>query len=119
MSYYILISVRDPYTPSYNCGFVTGGSIFFHKSGQIWELEGVPVPKKLFGIRMTDRYKAGNFTEEELSTKNIFRLPYLHFGKRGAVWYCSSDGSERTRLRWRRCSLTEIRLRQIIDSDND
>lgn len=115
MSYYILISPK--YSPSCNCGFVSAGSIFFHKSGQIWELEGIPKPIRFFGIRMIDRFKVGNFTEKELNGENYLELPYLLFEKRGKVWYCSSDGSRRIRLRWRRCSLTEIRLRQIINSD--
>ena len=121
MSHYILISQkpgRNNYSPSYNCGFLTAGSVFFHKSGQIWELEGIPKPIQFFGIRMIDRYKVGNFTKEELNSRNYFELPYLHFGRRGKVWYCSSDGSRRIRLKWRRCSLTEIRLRQILDSEN-
>lgn len=120
MSYYILVPTdphQDPYVPSYNCGFITAGSVFFHKSSQIWEIVGIPRPIDFFGLMIKPGfYKAGNFTEKELR-RNYFTKNYLHFGKRGEAWYCSSDGSKRIRLRWRRCSLTEIRLRQIINSD--
>lgn len=119
MSYYILVPTepsQDRYIPSYSCGFIAAGSVFFHKSTQIWELMGIPRPIEFFGIRIKPgRYKVGNFTKEELEAKNIFSREYLHFGKRGEVWYC---GSKRIRLKWRRCSLTEIRLRQILDDDN-
>lgn len=125
MPYYILVPTepsQDQYIPSYSYGFIAAGSVFFHKSGQIWELVGVPRPIiKFFGIRIRPGfYKVGNFTEEELKRENIFRREYLHFGERGEVWwYCSGGGSRRIRLKWRRCSLTEIRLRQIMGSEND
>ena len=120
MPYYILTTTypnQDSYISSYSYGFIAAGSVFFHKSGQIWELVGVPRPIEFFGIRIRPGfYKVGNFTEEELKEKNLFSREYLHFGERGEVWYC---GSIRIRLRWRRCSLTEIRLRQILEDHND
>ena len=120
MTYYISTptteSAPDRYIPSYNRGFIAAGSVFFHKSSQIWELQGIPRPIEFFGIRVKPGlYKVGNFTEKELE-KNIFAREYLHFGNRGEVWYCSSTGSKKIRLRWRRCSLTEVRLRQILEN---
>lgn len=121
MTYYISTSTvftPDSYIPSYNLGFIAAGSVFFHKSTQIWELQGIPRPIEFFGIRIKPGfYKVGNFTEKELE-RNIFAKEYLHFGNRGKVWYCSSTGSMEIRLRWRRCSLTEIRLRQILEDEH-
>ena len=97
-NHYILVSQDEPvkrYIPSYSRGFITAGSIFFHKSGQIWELIGNP-------------------SEEELNT-SLWDILHLRFGPGSKVVALRRGSDEAIRLRWRRCSLAEIRLREVME----
>lgn len=123
-NYYILIS-KDKgrgYVPSYSKGFVTAGSLFFHKSGQIWELLGIPKSHKIIKAERAGEtkdyhlHKVGNFTqhEKDVSFPDVL---ILEFGPRGKVTATTRDSKEAPiRLRWRRCSMAEIRLREVIES---
>lgn len=110
------------YVPSYSEGFITAGSVFFHKSGQIWELLGFPKghteiraeilnPTKDFYV-----HRVGNFTQQEKD----FSFPevmILEFGQRGKVTVTMRDSKNPPiRLKWRRCSLAEIRLREVMEA---
>ena len=110
------------YVPSYSDGFVTAGSVFFHKSGQIWELLGFPEGHPDIRGEIVNRtedcclYKVGNFTqrEKDLSFPDTM---ILEFGQRGKVTVTMRDSKDPPiRLKWRRCSLAEIRLREVMEA---
>ena len=122
-NHYILVAQNEPvkrYIPSYSRGFITAGSIFFHKSGQIWELIGLPEKWSIYAKYQASLsspkihlFKVGNSSEEELNL-SLWDL-HLRFGP-GSKVVALRRGSDRViRLRWRRCSLAEIRLREVME----
>ena len=123
-NHYIMMRVDQPerrYIPSYSRGFVTAGCLFFHKSGQIWELVGLPKEWTIYGGNHTTLpnsrtviVKVGNSTNLQL--KNSFPgTLHLRFGPGSKVVAVRSGSDEVIRLRWKRCSLAEIRLREIME----
>lgn len=123
-NHYIMVGYGGPrrrYIPSYSRGFVTADSLFFHKSGQIWELVGLPEEWSIYG---GDQYvlpnsrmaiiKVGNYTKEQLDTSFSWSL-HLRFGPGSKVVAVRRDSDEVIRLKWRRCSLAEIKLREILE----
>lgn len=131
-NHYILVSQDEPvnrYIPSYSRGFITAGSIFFHKSGQIWELIGLPEIWSIYAKYQAslsnpkiNLVKVGNSSEEELNTSfgSVLHLRFgpgvlhLRFGPGSKVVALRRGSDEAIRLRWRRCSLAEIRLREVV-----
>ena len=122
-NYYIRIP-RDKgrgYVSSYSGGFVAAGSLFFHKSGQIWELLGTPkdaIIKAERGGEVNGCYvhKVGNFTQREKEVAFPTVL-ILEFGPGSKVTATTRDSNDPPiRLKWRRCSLAEIRLREVIEA---
>ena len=110
------------YVPSYSDGFVTAGSVFFHKSGQIWELLGFPKGHTEIRAEIVNQtedcyvLRVGNFTqrEKDLSFPDVM---ILEFGQRGKVTVTMRDSKDPPiHLRWRRCSLAEIRLREVMEA---
>ena len=124
-NHYILVSQDEPvkrYIPSYSRGFITAGSIFFHKSGQIWELIGLPEEWSIYATKChqaslsnsrVNLVKVGNSSEEELNT-SLGDILHLRFGPGSKVVALRRGSDEAIRLRWRRCSLAEIRLREVM-----
>lgn len=123
-NHYILVP-KDKgrgYVPSYSQGFVTAGSLFFHKSGQIWELLGIPKnntfikAERAGKVNGCDLRKVGNFSqrEKDLSFPDLL---ILEFGPGSKVTATTRDSKKPPiHLKWRRCSLAEIRLREVIES---
>ena len=119
----ILVSQDKPvkrYIPSYSRGFITAGSIFFHKSGQIWELIGLPEEWSIYAKHQAplsnpkiNLVKVGNSSEEELNL-SLWDILHLRFGPGSKVVALRRGSDEASRLRWRRCSLAEIRLREVM-----
>lgn len=109
------------YIPSYSRGFIAAGGLFFHKSGQIWELVGLPEEWSIYGgdqtILPNSRMaiiKVGNYTKKELDTFFPGVL-HLRFGPGSKVVAIRSGSDEVIKLKWRRCSLAEIRLREMLE----
>lgn len=52
----LIILVKDTgsqvYIPSYCCAFTVNGRVFQNKSGQIWELTGLPTGPIVFEARL-------------------------------------------------------------------
>lgn len=127
MNYYLLrhshhedYKSRGGYIPSYSRGFITAGSLFFHKSGQIWELVGLP--KSFWLYCENDCYvnngktvlvKVGNFPQRarEIMFPDAWML---RFGPRSKVVALRRDSDEVLRLRWRRVSLAEVKAREMM-----
>ena len=122
--YYVMMGLDEPtrrYIPSYSRGFVTAGSLFFHKSGQIWELVGLPKEWSIYGRDQTvlpnsrmSIVKVGDSTKMQLET-SFPDVLHLRFGPGSKVVAFRRDSDEVIRLRWRRCSLAEIRLREMME----
>lgn len=110
------------YVPSYSEGFVTAGSVFFHKSGQIWELLGFPKGHKEIRAEILNPtkdfyvHRVGNFAQREKDLSFPGAM-ILEFGQRGKVTVTMRDSKNPPiRLKWRRCSLAEIRLREVMEA---
>ena len=122
-NHYIMIGMdgnQRRYIPSYSRGFITAGCLFFHKSGQIWELVGLPKEWTIYGKDQTSLpnsrtviVKVGNSTKQELFSSFPGTL-HLRFGPGSKVVALRSDSDE-VKLKWRRCSLAEIRLREMME----
>lgn len=123
-NHYILVAQDEPvkrYIPSYSRGFITAGSIFFHKSGQIWELIGLPEEWSIYAKYQAslsnsrvNLVKVGNSSKEELNT-SLWDILHLRFGPGSKVVALRRGSDEAIKLRWRRCSLAEIRLREVME----
>lgn len=122
-NHYIMMGMDGEmrYIPSYSRGFIAAGSIFFHKSGQIWELMGLPKDWSVYGGNRTSLLnsgisivKVGNYTKKELDTSSHDTL-HLRFGPGSKVVAVRRDSDEVIRLKWRRCSLAEIELRELLE----
>lgn len=123
-NYYIMMGLDEPtrrYIPSYSRGFIAAGCLFFHKSGQIWELVGLPKEWSIYGGDQTvlpnsrmSIVKVGNSTKIQLET-SFSQVLHLRFGPGSKVVAIRRDSNEVIRLKWRRCSMAEIRLREVIE----
>ena len=121
-TYYLrlLTTGENKYVPSYTDGFLVDRSLFFHKSGQIWELVGLPKEWSIYAGGTTPllpgvvRVKIGNFSKRHLET-SFPNLLHLRFGPDSKVVAVKRDSNEVIRLRWRRCSLAEIHLREMME----
>ena len=111
------------YIPSYSRGFIAAGGLFFHKSGQIWELVGLPKEWSVYSERKDCTVlpnsrmaiiKVGNYTKEQLDTFFPGVL-HLRFGPGSKVVAIRSGSDEVIKLKWRRCSLAEIKLREMLE----
>lgn len=125
-NYYIMLpknstNTNRGYVPSYSRGFVTASSLFFHRSGQIWELLGLPKDCTIKAEMTSEAktytlHKVGNFTEREKSL-TFSSVWALEFGPKGKVTASTCESKEPPiQLKWRRCSIAEIRLREVIGS---
>lgn len=108
------------YIPSYNCGFVLDGSIFFHKSGQIWEITGLP---KEWTLRSKYSEYLSHFGKYMANT--VYPLPpgypdlcYSLTYVRGKLYLKDGNTGELTRLGWRRVPMAEILIRQQFGKDS-
>lgn len=97
------------------------GCLFFHKSGQIWELMGLPKEWSIYGGDQTTLpnsrtiiIKVGNSTKQQLENSFPGTL-HLRFGPVSKVVAIRGDSDEVLKLKWRRCSLAEIRLREMME----
>lgn len=115
-------SLVPTHIPTYDCGFSLGGSLYFHKSGQLWELMGVPLGVKLRAEKLgegvewnarTLAFKLNNFSADYLSCKPNPPPPtYLHFQGSKAFLIDDEKGTK-TRLRWRHVSQAELAIKEI------
>lgn len=108
------------YIPSYNCGFVLDGSIFFHKSGQIWEVTGLPKEWTLQSkyseyLSYLGKYMVSKMypVPPGISVASM-TLTYV----RGKLHLKDESTGELTRLGWRRVSMAEILIRQQFGTDS-